>query len=171
MPLSLTFTVTFNDFLAAQRLHAKRSLWLRINQIAGRIVAPIWGVLILILAYMIHGPGVSIVPLLIMALCAGLLILYPFYMRFKLKRCYTRTRLGDGTRTIEFNQQSIRSQETNVKSDIEWAAIQSISEDKNVLMLYLAAAKFMLIPKRVCSEGQLDELRSLFQNHIKSTAK
>ena len=168
MPVHIEFTPAFNDYLCAQRLHARRSAWSRLNDIAARRLNPALGAIILVLALLISGPGVSwTAPFALMILCAIPLLLYPFYIRFRLKQCFTRTRMGDGSRFIDFDQHSIRANEANVRSEIEWAAIQSIKEDNNIMMLYLAPAKFIIIPKKACSEDQHSELRVLFQQNIR----
>src|SRR5664279_5460645 len=149
MLVHLEFTLGFNDYLDAQRLHARRSWWPRFNQFMGRFGFPIWGALILIFAYLIHGPGDRLF-VLMMSACGVFLLLYPFYIRFKLKRCYTRTRMDTGDCTFEFEGTCIRSEGSGTKSEINWSAIQSLSENDKVFLLYLAPAKFIVIPKRVC---------------------
>jgi hypothetical protein len=79
--------------------------------------------------------------------------------------------MGDGSRVIDFDQNSIRANEANVKSEVEWAAIQSIKEDKNIMMLYLAPAKFVMIPKRARFEEQYSELQELFRQNIRATPR
>jgi hypothetical protein len=101
-----------------------------------------------------------------MILLGIFLLLYPAYMHFRLKQCYTRTRLGDGSRVIDFDQHSIKTNEANAKSEVGWVAIQFVREDKNVMMLYLAPAKFIMISKSACSVEQLNEIRGLFPRNI-----
>ena len=149
MLVHVEFTLKFNDYLDAQRLHATRGWWPRFDQFMGRMGFPFWGVLLLIFAYLIHGPGVSWLPVLFMSACAVFLLLYPFYIRFKLKRCYTRTE-GSGT-----------------KGEINWSTVRSFSENDKVFLLYLAPAKFIVIPKRACTESELAELRAQFQTNVK----
>ena len=59
----------------------------------------------------------------------------------------------------------------NIKSDFDWTAVQLFREDKKIFILYIAAAKFIAIPKRVCTEAQTEELRSLFQREIKPAGR
>ena len=166
MPIHLEYSLTFADYFGAQRLHARRSWWLRLNWIAGQIVAPIWGVLFILFVLLTSGPGVSWVPIAIGCGCGLFLIAYPLYRRFKLKRCYMRTRIGSGKRAFEFGETQIRAQEEGSKSEIEWRLVQSFSENDKTFLLYLAPAKFIVIPKRVCADGQAESLRSLFRERI-----
>jgi len=164
MPIHIQFTMTFDDYLKAQRSHAKRNLWPRLNDLVNRRLSIVFGILILAFAGMISGPGVSwTYPFTSMIVCAIALFLVPLYVRLRLKSCYRRTRIGDGTRALDFDEQSIKAEEDHIRSEFGWSAIQFTREDKNVLMLYLAPAKFIAIPKRVCSTEQLEELRLLFR--------
>ena len=168
MAVHLQFTPTFDDYLCALRLHAKRSAWSLLNDFAARWLSPALGVAILILALLISGPGVSwTAPFILMILCAILLLSYPIYMRFRFRQCYTRTRIGDGRRVIDLDRSSIKCQEGNVKSEVEWVAIRTVKEDKNLIMLYIAPAKFIMIPKTACSEEQRSELQTLFQQNVR----
>jgi hypothetical protein len=170
MPIHLAFTLSFDDYFAAQRLHTKRSGWARFNWFMGRIFAPVWGVVLLGLSYLMHGPGVSLDSVMFVTACGLFLLAYPFYMQWKFKRCYTRTRVGDGDCTIQLGEDCIRMLGGNTKSEMDWAAVRSIAENEKVFMLYLAPAKFVAIPKRVCSPEQIEQLRSLFANHIPTSA-
>jgi hypothetical protein len=169
MPIHLEFTPTFEDYFDSLRLHVKRSLWLRMNWFGVRVIAPVWGVLSILGAFWMltwGPPGVSVGIVMVCGIClAG----YPFYWRFKLKRCYVRTRTGDGSRAYDFGETQIRAQEPGAKSEIEWSAVRSIAEDKKVFLLYLAPAKYILIPKRLCAEEVADELQKLFAEKIRSS--
>jgi hypothetical protein len=166
VPIELNFTLSFEDYLSAQRLHFQRSWWPRVNQFLGRRVLPVVGVLLVIMAFLISGKGVPWLGFLLPAAFGVFLTLYPFYIRFKLKRCYIRTRTGAGVCTMTFGEDLIRTQDPNAKSEIKWTAIQSFSENIKVLLLFLAPAKFLVIPKRVCDESVISELRSLSQRKM-----
>jgi hypothetical protein len=170
MHLPLDFILTFDDYLDAQRLHSRRGWWPRVNWLMTGIGFPIWGVLILAFAFLIHGPGVGWEPIVFMSACGIFLLAYPFYVRFKLKRCFIRTRIDSGECSIELGDDIIRTHSSATRSEIEWKAVRSFRESKKVILLYLAPAKFILIPKRVCSAGQTEELRGLIQSRLKSAS-
>jgi hypothetical protein len=56
----------------------------------------------------------------------------------------------------------------NSKSELNWKAIKSFRENKRIFILYLAPARFIAIPKRVFSEAQIEELRTLLLRKIPS---
>jgi len=164
MPIHIEYTSTFKDYLCAQRLHAKRNAWSRINNFAIRRLAPVWGVLILLLALLAYSPGAWRSGWFqLMVGCALILILYPLYIRYRLNSCYRRTRIGDGTRKIDLDEHPIKAQEGHTRSEFDWSAVHSIREDRHVIMLYIAPAKFLMIPKRCCSQQETDEVKRLYR--------
>jgi hypothetical protein len=163
MTIHIEYTPAFNDYLCAQRLHAKRRVWTRINDFAARIGNPALGALILVLALLIAGPGVSWTgPYVFMIACGITLLAYPIYYRYRVKNCFKRTRIGDGGRTFDIDEHSLKLQEGHTRSECAWSAIQAIREDQNVLMLYIAPAKFILIPKRHCALQDINEVKRLY---------
>jgi YcxB-like protein len=161
MPVNLQFTLTFEDYLNAQRLHARKNWWLCLNYFAARYVLPVLGVLLILLGFLIFGHAV---PSMLSTINFGLgvfFVLYPWYYRARLKRCYLRTRTGKGETSVELGDETIRVMAENVSSDINWKAVQSCREDKNVFLLYLAPAKFIVLPKREFSPDKIVEARSL----------
>jgi hypothetical protein len=112
MTVHIEYTPAFKDYLCAQRLHAKRSTWARINNFAARILNPVLGALILILALLISGPGVSWTGLyMFMIACALILLAYPIHHRYRVKSSFKRTRIGDGNRTFDIDEHSLKLQE------------------------------------------------------------
>ena len=68
--------------------------------------------------------------------------------------------------TFEFDDTGIRSTTQGTRGEIEWSAIRAVREDEKLLLIYLAPAKMFMIPKRVCTPGQLEELRQLCKSRI-----
>jgi len=66
--------------------------------------------------------------------------------------------------TFEFDETSIRSTTQGTRGEIEWSAIRALREDEKLLLIYLAPAKMFMIPKRVCTPAQIEELRQLCQS-------
>jgi hypothetical protein len=166
MPIRLQFTLTLDDYVAAQRLHAKRGWWPRLILVLAYTLVPFLGVLWLLFTASFIRIADS-PALFVFELGVGLfLVSFPLYLRLRWKRCYRRTRTEPGDCTIEFDRSMIRIQQSKMRSEVEWPAVRSLSENKKVFLLYLAAAKFVVIPKRICSEQQIEELHSLFQQEI-----
>lgn len=172
VPVHIEYTSALKDYLCAQRLHSKRSLWWRFASVGIRFVGPTLGFLILAFALLLYNPGsLRSGSYQLMVGCALVLILHPLYIRHRMKSCYRRTRIGNGTRTIDFDEQTIKTREGATRSEFDWSAIKFIREDKNVMMLYLAPAKFLLIPKRCCTPQDLENMRRLFQEAANARTK
>jgi hypothetical protein len=107
----------------------------------------------------------------IMIVCGFYLLLLAFYLNWRLKTCYKRTRSGRSECTVTFSEDRIFIDAGNMKSEADWTAVQSLREDNTTFMLYIAAAKFIAIPKRVCTGAQVDELRTLFVRQIKQQTR
>jgi hypothetical protein len=166
MPIHLQFTLTLEDYMHGQRLHAKKSWWPRLNYFLCLYGYPALGLAGILLAIYLFRTAT---PLYVAtgALGASLVLIgYRPYALFQLKRCYRRTRVGTGERTNVFDEASIRTESANTKGEIQWSAVRSISEDKNILLIYIAEAMMFMIPKRICPEPQLTELRELCQRSI-----
>lgn len=161
MPIQLRYTLSFEDYLSAQRLHARRNWWLAMNLFLARFVVPVLGICLILIAaldFRVHVTGT------LSAACLGLgifLTLYPWYYAARLKRCYRRTRTGSEEQLVEIGEESIHMQAEAGTSDLVWKAVGFFREDKNVFLLYLAPAKFILLPKRVLAPEQIVQLRSL----------
>jgi YcxB-like protein len=168
MPIQLKYTLSFEDYLAAQRIHAKSNWWLHLNQVLGRRILPVIGILMIYLGLAggLGGHGSAWVPALLMLSLGAFFALYPFYMTYKLKRCFERTRTDTAEFTIEFDEELIRTASLNSKSEIAWAAVNATAQDDNVFLIYLAPAKFLVVPMRVCDEQQLIEVRELCERKV-----
>ena len=163
MPVQLDYTLTFNDYLQAQWLHCNRRWRSGFVQLMNTRILPGFGLLLAVLG-LAASVNWAIIGL-------GLLLMsYPLLLRLYFGYCYRTTR-SEGECKIEFNQDMIRTSTTNTKGEVQWAAIRSFSEDKKSFLLYIAPAKFFVIPKRVCSEDQINQLRSLFQAQVVATAR
>lgn len=166
MSLKLEFSLTFRDYYDGQLLHARRAWWPRLNSFMYRFGFPVWGLLLVTLGIVLATLGTAR-SILAIVLGAGLFLMsYPVYMRLRLKHCFRQTRTGDGFMAFEFDETGIRSTTQGTRGEIEWSAIRTVREDGKLLLLYLAPAKMFMIPKRVCSPSQLEELRQLCQSRI-----
>ncbi|HEY3707253.1 MAG TPA: YcxB family protein [Terracidiphilus sp.] len=99
------------------------------------------------------------------------LLSFPIPVRLHWRYCYRRTRSNDGEWNLDFSDDLIRTRTTNSRGEIEWSAIQSFAENKNMFLLYLAPAKFFPIPKRACTPEEINELRALFQRQVTPASK
>ena len=161
--MHLQYRLTFKDFLSAQALHAKRDVFPYIWYLTPRYIFPLGGACALLWALSSHRPFSSKVADILFALY---FLLSPVFVHFLYKRQFRRTRTTEEESSIDLEDDMIRCQGTHSKGELLWAAVRSFSEDSKMLLLYLAPGKFLCIPKRACTESQLEELRGLLQVKI-----
>ena len=162
--MQLRYELTLSDYLSAQALHAKRSGLSYFSRILGYVICPVLGCLFLAWnlasGLFTSSPAIAVlVPVYLLA-C-------PLILRWNLRRCYRRTRSSNCGCTIDFEPNLVRTASASTRSEIEWSAIRRFSEDNRTLLLYLAPAKYIAIPKRVCTAEQVRELRALFETKIR----
>jgi hypothetical protein len=170
MPIQLRFTLTFEDYLASMRLHAMKNWWLRLNYFTARFMVPVLGACFILLGLLSFGHGALSAFLIYDFGFGALFVLYPWYYRARLKRCYRRTRTGSGDTSVEIGEEMIRVQAENTSSEFTWKAVQLFREDQKVFMLYLAPAKFIALPKRAFTPEQIAELQSLLARRFAGKA-
>lgn len=166
--MHLTYSLTFRDYKAAQTLHAKRSEIAYLTHCVGYYLWPILGVCFLAFEFIPHHIGASPQPKFLTTFSGFVLLCCPLFLHLMMKRSYKRTRSGTGDCTIELDQEMIRTKGLHTKSEMEWTAIQSFSEDSKTFLLYLAPARFVVVPKRACTDEEVNELRTLLQNRVKN---
>ena len=93
-------------------------------------------------------------------------LLLPILIHFALMRRYRGSAIGMQDCTISFENNLIRTQMPNAVTELQWNAIQSFAEDKRVFLLYLAPARFIIVPKRACSIEQINELHSMMHGRV-----
>lgn len=166
--MQILFTPSFEDFLAAQRLHAKHSIWSRFGRVLRRYIFPAIGLIFLAFSILFVLRDEYIESASIMFFL-GLIFALPSILRLiRIRRRYRRTRSGSGECEIDLSEDRICTKRQYSKSEVDWKAIHSFSEDGKVFLLYLSPAKTIIIPKRVCSETQVNELRALLSQKVQS---
>jgi len=166
MPIQIHLEFTYRDFADAQILHVKRSEWTYVGHFLAYYFYPFIGFLILLFEFIPNHHDGSSNTKIALTVCGLVLLALPFYRQFNLRRCYRRSRTKSEQCTIEFGEKTIHVKGEHSKSEIQWSAIQSFSEDEKGFLLYLAQVRFVPVPKRVCSEAEVDDLRALFARKI-----
>jgi hypothetical protein len=169
--MQIQFELSFEDYLAAHRLHATRSLWSRLTRFLNYYFAPVWGIICIGCGLFFLGEHIDIQPIAILLVLGTFMAFYPLYLRFRLKHCYRGTRSETGDCIITLDMERILLEGRNTKSEMSWAAIQFYRESEAVVMLYLAPAKFVAIPKRVCTETQVGELRTILRQKMQPNVR
>lgn len=168
--MQIHYTLSFQDYPAALALNARKNAFIFICRLLGFYGFSIFGLLLLASlpwsrAGANHWAGFDWTNVVF----DTFLIAMPLFFRCVYWWQYRRTVSRSGVITLSLDPELIRCQSEHTKSEIEWAAIKRFAENKKSFLLYLMPGKFLIVPKRICSARQIDELRALFQASI--TAK
>ena len=169
--MHITYSLNRKDYFAGQKLHAKRSELSFLGYCTSRYFYPFIGVCILAFEFTPHHAGGTRNPQPFSVACAVLLLLLPVYVHFMARRAFARTKSGSGDCTVNFTPEMILTSGAHSKSEVQWSAIQSSSEDEKCFLLYLAPGRFLVVPKRACTPLQIEELQALFSNCITPVVK
>jgi YcxB-like protein len=169
--IALRYKLTFEDYLSAQRLHAKRSLWPRFTFFVVWWAYPAIGLSLIAISFLVwrDHPHSANTAATVGGLLGGGAVLAPWrlFIRRNFKKNYWRTRCGEGEVDVLFNENGIFSEISGLtKGEFSWQATKSWREDKDQVLIYLAPAIFVIVPKRVVSEPQLQDLRALLEGKI-----
>jgi hypothetical protein len=165
--INLRYKLTFEDYLSAQRLHAKRGIWPRVVSIIANWLYPLLGIFFFAIAFQEWRDRDATGSVVSSVFVGVLLIGCRFYVRWKYRRCYQRTRIGSGDTSMLFREDNFLTEEQDCgKSECSWNAVKSWREDAKVVLIYLAPARFIAIPKRAVSDSQLNDLRELLRRKV-----
>ncbi len=160
MALTISYQLTEADYIDAQRMHA----WRNYKPSTAAFVmqwSPYLGVVFLLMASVIllnGGPEwlawIELVGGLYMTL-SGVLA------RYLLGRRFRATHAAVTTTTIRFDDDVISVEGPKASSRIDYSGIQNIVQTRGNIMLYLAPAVFIPVPRRALTPEQQGELANL----------
>jgi hypothetical protein len=145
--MRINYSLSFGDYAAAQALHSKQSVIRHLSHLAGYYAFPVFGICFLDLAFFSAKPIGSGHTSWLTVLAGAYLLSCPPILRVTAKNRFRRMISGAGDCAIEFDENIIRTQGPHSKSEINWKAIRSFSEDMKSFLLYLTPGKFIVIPK------------------------
>ncbi len=166
--MNITGQLTWQDYLQAQFLHARRVWW-------GQLLVVI-AVLSLIGGYAsamvpdIAAQGRGVIgyylwlPILIVAA-----ILFYYYVQLprRIRRIYEQQREMSSPFDHAITASGLATSNQYGHLDRPWEDFRKWKENKDLLLLYLSDVQFVLIPKRFCTAEQLEALRTYLRgNHV-----
>jgi hypothetical protein len=160
MPIHLKFTLTFEDFINAHRLHARHKGPFSARFVTAPYVWFVLGACFLLLALFNAVFGIAGPSPIFLASVGFIFALCPLYYQRRLIRRYRLTRSSDET-AVEIEEELIRFKTENMSSECQWKAVRLFLEDSKLVLLYIAPIKFIPLPKHAFAPEQLAELQSL----------
>jgi hypothetical protein len=164
--MQIQYELSLDDYLAAQRLHATRSLWPWFTNALTHYIYPIFCLFFLALGIPLMRGSVSDSSGRVMIICGTIMLCCPLYLYLQRKRCYKRTRSNNGECEVTLDKERIGIKGQFTNGEMDWRAVRSFRENKKVFLLYLAPARFIVIPTRVCTGEQIRELRTILSQKI-----
>jgi hypothetical protein len=169
----LTYSLTFADFKAAQRLHTRQSMGRRMFAVLTFRVAPCLSVVILAGGAFFAVKGTSEQFAQCLSIGTALLffsILMPIarYIneRKGFKRLFPPSRT-DLSCSIDLNDERIISAVPGVsEGKIFWPGVFRFAQDEKITLLYVAENRFFLFPTYALSQAQRAELNALVERHM-----
>ncbi len=160
--LSLTYHITQDDFVAAQRAHQRRNLSGRVQFAIGM---SLFGLFILMAVFsVIFTPRVWLNYTLPLVIAAAYLYIYFFAHRI----AYRRNAEMFSDIAVNVGSEGVHIMTPNSESTVPWSRYRFWIESSNVFLLYVGERTFNIIPKRVLEPAQQEELRRLLQDNVKS---
>ncbi len=160
--------LTWQDYMHAQHLHTRRVWWQQV----------IWYVAIAALAAGflsaivpdVRANGMTVVwdyiwlPIVVVI---ALLLFYYVFLPRSVRQLYEQKKELSAPFEYEATPDSLTISNQFGRSQRPWADFIRWKEDKNFILLYFSEAQFVIVPKRLCTPQQLEELRArLGENHI-----
>ncbi len=167
--MTITYEFTESDYVEAQRMHCWRKyspgtarFFMRWTPVAGAVVLAFG----LLLFYLQWDRWV--------AWAESILGLYAILStpiaKALLRRRYRRTLIGGNQITLRFEDDALYSDCAGTSSSrMEYTTFKSVRETKEVVLINLAPAIFIAVPRRVLTEDQESELLTFLAGKISPT--
>jgi hypothetical protein len=163
--MQFSFVGTEQDFIDVQRTHAWRKYSPRAARIQ-KILLPVSGLFLIVMGVIIytwHQVGFAIFNI---AVGLYLALWSPLIVPFLYKRSYRR-RLSGGSNQVEVT--ILDSSLTwdcpgEAVSILEWPTVKGVVESPTTILFYLSPASFLVIPTRIITPDQHQELMSLLRS-------
>ena len=162
--LSLTYHITQEDFVAAQRAHQRRNLSGRVQFRLGMFLFGLF--LLMALFSVIFTPHVWMNYTLPLVLAAAYLYLYYFAHRL----AYRKNAGLFSDIAVDVSSDGIHIITPHSESTVPWSRYQKWVESKDVFLLYVGQRTFNIIPKRVLTAEQRDLLRTMLIGNVGKAA-
>jgi hypothetical protein len=158
--LSLTYHITLDDFVAAQRAHQRRNTWGKVQYGLGMVLFG-WFLLLAVFS-LIFTPGVWLNYTLPLLLAGAYLYIYYFAHR----RAYRENAGLFSDVAVDVGDEGVHVVTAHSESTVPWSRYQRWVESDKVFLLYVGERTFNIIPKRILSGEQQEELRKLLTKKV-----
>ncbi len=160
--------LTWQDIMHAQNLHTRRVWWQQVIWYAA-IVALVAGFLsAMIPDVRANGTGVLLDYLwLPIVIVLSLFLFYYVLLPRSVRQLYEQKKEMSAPFQYDITPGGLAVSNAFGRSERPWSDFQKWKEDRNFLLLYFSNMQFIIVPKRLCTPEQVEELRAdLRENHV-----
>lgn len=164
---SVTLTLTADDYVAANKLFILKYATSRWPFIC-------WLLFVALLLGSLFTPalqlrGTPFAPLFY--LCVGVVIALPFFQYFVgasvfARRAYAAQKTLQHPITVSWSTEGFRSTAQQGDWNIPWGDYLKWAENEKVILLYQGPRLFNMLPKRVLTASQIDDLRHMVSANV-----
>ncbi|MFK3781404.1 YcxB family protein [Agrobacterium sp. NPDC089420] len=168
MNRSVTFTLTADDYIAANKLFI-----LKYSTSRGPLVCWLMVVFVLLGSLFMLALRFPDAPFMaLFYICVAVVITIPLYQYFFGAAVFARKAYADQKSlqhpmTVAWSDEGFRSTSQQGDWNIPWSDYLKWTEDSKVILLYQGARVFNMLPKRVLTPAQIDDFRQLVAANIK----
>ncbi len=173
MALNISWESTYEDFKAAQSLH-RRS---QVSFILSYYIVPIICGVLWILSFIAAAKNQpsKLTALLSWTIGSTVYSIWVWIARtYSFRKAYRNcwpTNAKQKRNTLTFSDDGVDCVTSEVgSSHLLWNAFSRVREDKRIFVLNTSKTRWLAIPKRVMTDEQLSELKSLCSAHIRENA-
>lgn len=160
--LSLTYRITQDDFVAAQRAHQRRNASGKTQYAIGMFLMCMF--VAMAVFSIIFTPRIWLNYTLPLVLAGAYLYLYYFAHRM----AYRRNAALFSDIALDLTPEGVHVVTPHSESSMPWSRYRSWMESDKVFLLYMGERTFNIIPKRLLTPETEDELRGMLRQYLQT---
>ena len=165
--MQLAYTLTFADYLEAQRVHASRSTRAQVFRFLNWWFFPVLGLVLVVVSLVLWREGSPLITVSLVLLYGLFLISYRYLLQERVRKVYRETRRGAGATLLDIDDDHFICEWLDfAKISVVWPVVKKFRESEKVLLIYVAPALFFIVPKRALSPEQYGQLIFLLNRKI-----
>jgi hypothetical protein len=169
--MQIAYTLTFPDYLEAQRVHASRSTRAQIFRFLNWWFFPVLGLVLVVTSLILWREGSALITVSLVLLYGLFLVSYRYLLQGRVRKVYRETRRGTGATLLDIDDDHFFCEWPDfAKTSIAWQAVKKFRENEKVILVYVAPAIFLILPKRSLSPEQYGQLVFLLNRKVASSA-
>lgn len=162
--MKIVCNYTIDDYVEAQRLHRRGSIWRQWDRVVGWLFFLICaGAGLLIVVSNPHQYRIALPSLAMAVFWALLLFVFP---GLRMRYIFKRSPYFSQESSFDISEEGILNENPNMRSQRSWNLFTKWAENERLFMIYSSPVQFVLLPKRSFATGAAEQLRELLRRKI-----